>query len=124
HESARPSRAADDRAADDVHAALPKASRAPGPHRHDHLFDHFVERYSADGKTYRIDALVTGGGGAPKYSYAGEPDLRAYMAAGASENVRVEHLMKPGIAPDNQHHFVVVQVDGDKFSLEVVGSGP
>ena len=32
--------------------------------------------------------------------------------------------MKPGIAPDNQHHFVVVQVDGDKFSLEVVGSGP
>jgi hypothetical protein len=91
---------------------------------HDHLFDHFVERYSAGGTTYRIDALVTGGGGAPKYGYAGEPDLRAYIANGANEHVRVEHLTKPGIAPDNPHHFVVVQVDGDKLSLEVVGSGP
>jgi len=91
---------------------------------HDHLFDHFVERYSNDGATYRLDCLVTGGGGAPKYGYAGEPDLRGYLAAGASENIRVEHLTKPGIAPENQHHFVVVQVDGDKLSLEVVGSGP
>ncbi len=91
---------------------------------HDHLYDHFVERYSDGGTTYRIDSLVTGGGGAPKYSYAGEPDLRPYIAAGASENLRVEHLMKPGIAPDNQHHFVIIQVDGDKLSLEVVGSGP
>jgi len=92
---------------------------------HDHLFDHWVEWYSDGGATYRIDNLVTGGGGAPIYTYAGEPDLRAYVAAGAGENIRVEHLMKPGSTPEeNPHHFVVVQVDGDRLSLEVVGVGP
>ena len=32
--------------------------------------------------------------------------------------------MKPGSAVDNPHHFVVVQVDGDRLSLEVIGTGP
>ncbi len=74
---------------------------------------------------HRIDQLVTGGGGAPPYTYVGEPDLRAYLAAGAAENVRVEHLMRPGSVPDeNPHHFVVIQVDGDRLSLEVIGTGP
>ena len=32
--------------------------------------------------------------------------------------------MKPGSTPaENPHHFVVVQVDGDRLSLEVVGAG-
>jgi hypothetical protein len=36
----------------------------------------------------------------------------------------VEHLMKPGSTQEeNPHHFVVVQVDGDQLSLEVVGAG-
>lgn len=92
---------------------------------HDHLFDHWVEWYSSGGSTYRMDTLVTGGGGAPIYTYVGEPDLRPYIAAGARENVRVEHLMKPGSTQEeNPHHFVVVQVDGDRLSLEVVGTGP
>ena len=92
---------------------------------HDHLFDHWVEWYSSGGSTYRMDTLVTGGGGAPIYTYVGEPDLRPYIAAGAPENVRVEHLMKPGSTQEeNPHHFVVVQVDGDRLSLEVVGVGP
>jgi hypothetical protein len=92
---------------------------------HDHLLDHWVERYSSGGTTFRMDAVVTGGGGAPSYRYAGEPDLRAYTTAAAGENVRVEHLMKPGSTPeDNPHHFIVVQVDGDRLSLEVVGVGP
>ena len=91
---------------------------------HDHLYDHFVERYVDNGVTYRMDSLVTGGGGAPTYSYVGEPDLRAYLAANAAQSVRVDHLMKPGSAVDNPHHFVVVQVDGDRLSLEVVGTGP
>ena len=92
---------------------------------HDHLFDHWVEWYSDGEPKYRMDCLVTGGGGAPIYTYAGEPDLRAYITAGARENVRVEHLMKPGSTPaENPHHFVVVQVDGDRLSLEVVGVGP
>ena len=91
---------------------------------HEHLFDHFVERYDDQGATYRLDTIVTGGGGAPTYTYNGEPDLRAYQAAGGTANVRVEHLMKPGpTIADNPHHFVVIQVDGDKLSLEVIAAG-
>jgi hypothetical protein len=92
---------------------------------HDHLYDHFVEHYVDSGVTYRMDSLVTGGGGAPIYSFVGEPDLRGYIAANAAQAVRVDHLMKPGLTPDqNPHHFVVVQVDGDRLSLEVIGTGP
>jgi Calcineurin-like phosphoesterase len=92
---------------------------------HDHLLDHWVERYASGGTTFRMDAIVTGGGGAPSYRYAGEPDLRAYTTAAAKENVRVEHVMRPGSAPEeNPHHFIVVQVDGDRLSLEVVSVGP
>jgi Calcineurin-like phosphoesterase len=93
-----------------------------GPHGHDHLFDHWVERYADQGVTHRLDVVVTGGGGAPIYSYVGEPDLRAYELANVAQNVHVEHLMKPGTPADNPHHFVVVQVDGDALSLEVVAS--
>jgi calcineurin-like phosphoesterase family protein len=89
---------------------------------HDHLLDHWVQRYDEKGTTYRMDDIVTGGGGAPIYSYSGEPDLQAYLAAGSASALRVEHLMKPGpTITDNPHHFVVVQVDGDRLSLEVVG---
>jgi hypothetical protein len=92
---------------------------------HDHLYDHFVEHYVDKGVTYRMDSLVTGGGGAPIYTYVGEPDLRGYIAANAAAGVRVDHLMKPGSTPEeNPHHFVVVQVDGDRLSLEVIGTGP
>jgi hypothetical protein len=92
---------------------------------HDHLYDHFVEHYVDKDVTYRMDSLVTGGGGAPIYPYVGEPDLRGYIAANAADGVRVDHLMKPGSTPEeNPHHFVVVQVDGDRLSLEVIGTGP
>jgi Calcineurin-like phosphoesterase len=92
---------------------------------HDHLFDHWVERYEDGGRTYRMDCVVTGGGGAPPYAYSGEPDLAEYQLAGAAQKVRVEHLAKPKpVASDNPHHFLVVQVDGDRFSLEVVSLGP
>jgi hypothetical protein len=91
---------------------------------HDHLFDHWVERYDDAGVTYRMDQIVTGGGGAPSYGYQGEPDLRAYLSANATANVKVEHLTKPGpTGLENPHHFVVVRVDGDQLSLEVVGTG-
>ena len=92
---------------------------------HEHLYDHFVERYEDRGTAYRMDTIVTGGSGAPIYTYNGEPDLRAYMAAGAAANVKVEHLMKPGATPaENPHHFVAIQVDGDRLSIDVIGSGP
>lgn len=90
---------------------------------HDHLFDHFVETYDDKDTTYRMDQIVTGGGGAPIYVYDGEPKLDDYLAAGAAQNVRVEHLTRPGrFAEDNPHHFVIVQVDGGKLSVEVVGT--
>jgi hypothetical protein len=91
---------------------------------HDHLYDHWVERYVDNGAAHRIDSVVTGGGGAPIYTYSGEPDLEAYLAAGTASNVRVEHVAAPGpTQADNPHHFVVIQVDGDRLSLEVVGIG-
>jgi 3',5'-cyclic AMP phosphodiesterase CpdA len=92
---------------------------------HDHLLDHFVERYEDGGKAYRMDDLVSGGGGAPTYTYKGEPNLRAYLDNGAAQQVRVEHLIRPGAtAIENPNHFVVIRVDGDRLSLEVIGSGP
>ena len=53
---------------------------------------------STTASTYRMDSLVTGGGGAPIYAYVGEPDLRAYVTANAAQGVRVDHLVKPGDA--------------------------
>src|SRR5262249_14655124 len=91
---------------------------------HDHLFDHWVERYVDDGTRRRRDDVVTGGGGAPIYNYKGEPDLRDYTAANAAALVRVEHLARPGRSDaDNPHHFVVVEVDGDRLTLEVIAAG-
>jgi Calcineurin-like phosphoesterase len=92
---------------------------------HDHLLDHFVERYEDGGHTYRMDHIVSGGGGAPTYTYQGEPDVQAYLAANESQNVRIEHLVKPGPqVEDNPHHFLIVRVDGARLSVEVVGTGP
>jgi 3',5'-cyclic AMP phosphodiesterase CpdA len=91
---------------------------------HDHLLDHFVERYDDERRTYRMDHMVSGGGGAPTYTYRGEPDLQEYLLANASQNVRIEHLLKPGPrVEDNPHHFLVVRVDGERLSLEVIGTG-
>src|SRR3989442_1729086 len=78
---------------------------------HDHLYDHWVERYVDNGVPYRIDCVITGGGGAPPYAYSSEPDLLDYLAAGQAQQVRVDHLVKPApVAADNPHHFVIVQV--------------
>ncbi len=88
---------------------------------HDHLLDHFVERYQDGKRTYRMDHLVSGGGGAPIYTYRGEPDLRPYLQENAAQKVRVQHLIRPGpTAADNPNHFVVIRVDGERLSLEVV----
>jgi hypothetical protein len=92
---------------------------------HDHLFDHWVEHYVDRGTTYRMDHVVTGGGGAPIYAYAGEPDLRAYVTANAEQTVRLDHPMRPGVtAAENPHHFITIRVDGNRLSLEVTGVGP
>ncbi|MEK6284725.1 MAG: metallophosphoesterase [Acidobacteriota bacterium] len=90
---------------------------------HEHLFEHWVERYEdSDGNKRRIDQIVTGGGGAPLYPYRGEPDLREYLKTYASEKVSLDHVVRPGMNPgDNPYHFLVVQVDGDRIRLEIIG---
>lgn len=89
---------------------------------HEHLFEHWVERYMDGGQSYRIDQLVSGGGGAPLYAYQGEPDTRDYLIAGAADSVRLEHLVKPGMnAWENPYHYLVVHVDGEKIRVEVIG---
>jgi hypothetical protein len=89
---------------------------------HEHLFDHFVEHYRDASGPHRIDEIVSGGGGAPLYAYRGEPDLVDYVRSGAAAGVSVEHLVRPSIDPGgNPFHYVVIHVDGDRLSVEVVG---
>ena len=90
---------------------------------HEHLFEHFVERYrNAAGQQRRIDHIVSGGGGAPLYTYQGEPDLRAYVQASGVDSARVSHLVRPGEkAGDNPYHYTVVHVDGARVWIEVIG---
>jgi len=90
---------------------------------HEHFFEHFVERYrDAAGQPRRIDQIVSGGGGAPLYTYQGEPDLRAYQQAAGADSSRVTHLVRPGSrAGDNAYHYTVVHVDGARVWVEVIG---
>ena len=89
---------------------------------HEHLYEHWVERYEDASGKHRMDQLVTGGGGAPLYAYQGEPSTKDFLAAGKDQKVALEHLVKPGInAGDNPYHYVIVRVDGDNISLDVVG---
>ena len=69
-----------------------------------------------------MDLVVSGGGGAPIYTYSGEPDLSAYLRRNAASNVRLEHLVKPGMDPaSNPHHFLIVRVDNDHLDMQVRG---
>jgi hypothetical protein len=90
---------------------------------HEHLFEHWVERYEdAKGGKYRLDHITTGGGGAPLYLYQGEPDVREYVANNAAEKVSLEHIVRPGMnIGDNPYHYLLVQVDGDHLRVEVIG---
>ena len=89
---------------------------------HDHLFEHWVERYTDDTGRHRMDLVTSAGGGAPIYTYQGEPNLTGYLRANQAARVQVEHLVKPGPEPsDNPYHFVIVQVNGEHMDMEVVG---
>ena len=90
---------------------------------HEHLFEHWVERYEdSEGRNHRLDHILTGGGGAPLYPYRGEPDLRDYVKTYAAEKVSLDHVVRPGMNPgDNPYHYLLVQVDGDRIRIEVIG---
>ena len=91
---------------------------------HEHLFEHWIERYRDASGSHRLDEIVSGGGGAPLYWYSAEPDLTEYLTAGAAQHVTVDHLVKPGVdSTSNPHHYLVVHVDGERLSVEVVGVG-
>ncbi len=86
---------------------------------HDHLFEHWIERYEDLSGAHRMDLVTTGGGGAPPYPYVSEPDTRDFSSA---NKAKLEHLVKPGLnAGDTPYHFVIVRVDGPRLSMEVVG---
>lgn len=89
---------------------------------HEHLFEHWVERYTDDTGPHRMDEIVSGGGGAPLYAYTGEPDLSEYTRTAAARNVTMTHLARPTVDPGgNPFHYVVVHVDGERISVDVVG---
>jgi hypothetical protein len=93
---------------------------------HEHLFDQWLEYYRDASGTHRIDEFVTGGGGAPLYVYTGEPDVSAYLAAGAEQQVRLTHIRPPAAdTAQNPHHYLVVHVNGTAIRVEAVGvTGP
>ena len=90
---------------------------------HDHLYDHFVERYDDDLGTHRMDHIVSGGGGGPIYTYHGEQDLTRYEAEALPQRVTVEHITRPGSTEaDNPHHFVIFEVDGTRIWEKIVAT--
>jgi hypothetical protein len=89
---------------------------------HEHLFEHWIERYSDASGAHRMDLIVSGGGGAPIYAYTGEPNLDEYVKANEAGKVKLEHLVKPGVERgSNPYHYLIVRVDGDKLDMDVFG---
>lgn len=89
---------------------------------HEHLFEHWVERYVDATGAHRLDQIVSGGGGAPLYGYSGEPNLRDYVKAGAAEKLAVQHLVRPGLeAGASPFHYMVIHIDGEQIRVEVIG---
>ena len=88
---------------------------------HEHLFEHWTEHYADSSGTHRMDLIVSGGGGAPIYTYSGEPNLDGYLKANESSKVKLEHLVRPGVdRGSNPYHYLIVRVDGEKLDLQVL----
>lgn len=89
---------------------------------HEHLFEHYVERYRDASGAHRMDHIVSGGGGAPLYTYTGEPDYALYRRSSNGDSVQVQHIVRPGMtAGENPYHYLVVNVDGDAIDIEYIG---
>ena len=54
---------------------------------HEHLFEHWVQRYTDASGAHWMDLVVSGGGGAPLYPYTGEPNLGDYLRANEADQV-------------------------------------
>ena len=91
---------------------------------HEHILEHYVERYDDASGSHRMDQIVSGGGGAPIYSYRGEPDLAAYLRTGSPQNVRVERILTASADTlKDPHHYLLVHVDGTRIRVEAFGVG-
>jgi hypothetical protein len=90
---------------------------------HEHFFEHWAEHYRDVSGAHRLDLVLSGGGGAPLYTYQRDPDTRDYLQKNAGIELRLDHLAKPGADPgSNPYHYVLVRVDGDKLDMEVIGA--
>lgn len=88
---------------------------------HEHLFEHWVEHYTDATGAHRMDLVVSGGGGAPIYTYTGEPNLDEYLKGNEASKIKLEHLVKPGVERGaNPYHYVLVRVDGEKLDMQVI----
>jgi hypothetical protein len=88
---------------------------------HEHLFEHWVEHYTDASGRHRMDLIVSGGGGAPIYTYTGEPKLEEYLKANETSKVELQHLVKPSVdAGLNPYHYLLVQVDGEHLDMQVI----
>src|SRR5215468_390283 len=89
---------------------------------HEHIFEHWVEHYEDEAGEHRLDQVITGGGGAPLYAYSGDPDTRDYIKDNPDQKITLDRIAKPAYEPgQGAYHYVLVKVDGDRFSLEVIG---
>ena len=88
---------------------------------HEHLFEHWVEHYTDTTGRHRMDLIVSGGGGAPIYTYTGEPNLEEYLKANEASKVELKHLVKPSVeAGLNPHHYLLVRLDGENLDIQVI----
>jgi len=88
---------------------------------HEHLFEHWVEHYTDASGRHRMDLIVSGGGGAPIYTYTGEPKLEEYLKANEPSKVELQHLVKPSVdAGLNPYHYLLVRVDGEHLDMQVI----
>ena len=68
-----------------------------------------------------MDLIVSGGGGAPIYTYTGEPKLEEYLKANEASKVELKHLVKPSVdAGLNPYHYLLVRVDGENLDMQVI----
>src|SRR6266540_7078993 len=71
---------------------------------------------------HRLDHVITGEGGAQLYAYSGDSDTRDYIKNNADQKVTLDRIAKPAYEPgQGAYHYVLVKVDGDRISLEVIG---
>jgi hypothetical protein len=91
---------------------------------HEHFFEHWAERYTDASGEHRMDLIVSGGAGAPSYVFRSLPETKTYIDASPDSKIKLEQLVQPGaVQGSNPNHYLIVNVDGDKVSMEVVAPG-